>query len=92
MVFLLSDTNWLQSVRTSGMMDNVMIITEGRDRSLNKLEGAIGMKNLRRSGILSDNLRDKVGDHSANFRAVVEKVDQTHTSVIINKHNIITMT
>ena len=61
-------------------------------RGLEKLEGVISKKKLRCSGILSDNFRDEVGDYSDNLKAVAKKVDLTHTSVIINKHNIVTMT
>ena len=50
------------------------------------------MKNLWHSGILSDNLRDEVGDCNDNLKAVTEKVDPTHMGVIINKKNIVTMT
>ena len=50
------------------------------------------MKNLRHSGILRENLHDEVDDCSDNLKAVTEKVDPTHTSVIINKHNILTLT
>ena len=91
-MFLSSDTILLQGVRTSGLMDNATIIIKGLKRVLEKLKSIIRMKNLRRSRILSDNLRDEVGDYSDNLRVVVEKVDLTHTSVIINKHNIVTMT
>ena len=78
-------------MRTSGIVDNVMIITKGTKRVLDKLETIISTKNLRRSGILSDNFRDELCDYSDNLRVVAEKVDPTHTSVIINKHNIVMM-
>ena len=76
---------------TSGMMDNFTISTKVMKRGLDKLESVINTKNLRCSGILSDNLHDEVGDCSDNFRIVVEKVDPTHLSVIISKHNIVRM-
>ena len=38
------------------------VSTKGTKRDLDKLESVISMKNLRRSGILSDNLHDEVGD------------------------------
>ena len=31
-------------------------------------------------------------DSDDNFRAIIEKVDPTHTSIIINKYNIVAMT
>ena len=74
------------------MMDNAMIITKGTKKGLDKLKSDFDMKNLRRSEILSDNLCGEVGDCSDNLRVVVEKVDPTHMSVIMTKHNIITMT
>ena len=43
------------------------------------------MKNLRRSGILSDNFHDKVCDYSDNLIVVAEKVDQTHTRRVHQK-------
>ena len=61
-------------------------------RGLDQIESFIGMKNLRCNGILSDNLCDEVCDSSENLRVVAKKVDPTHTSVIIKKHNIVTMT
>ena len=76
----------------SGLVDNVTIIAKGTQRGLEKLECVISLKNLRRSRILSDNLRDKVGDCSDNLKAVTKKVDLTHTSVIINKHNVVMVT
>ena len=66
--------------------------TKGTKRVLEKLKSIIGTKNLRHSRILNDNLCDEVGDCSDNLRAIVEKVDPTHTSLIINKHNIVTIT
>ena len=38
------------------------------------------------------NLCDEVSDCSENLRAIVEKVDPTHTTVVINKHDIVAMT
>ena len=52
----------------------------------------ISTKNLKFSGILSNNLCDELDDCSDNLRAVIEKIYPTHMSVIINKHNIIKMT
>ena len=69
-----------------------MINTKGTKRGLEKLESIICTKNLRCSGILSDNLRDEMCDCSDKLREVAKKVDPTHMSVIINKHNIVTMT
>ena len=91
-MFVLSDTMLLQGVRTSGLINNVTITTKGTKRGLDKLESVISTKNLRHSGILSYNLCDEVGDCSDNPKAVVEEVDQTHKSVIINKHNRVAMT
>ena len=69
-----------------------MIITKVTERGLDKLESVITTKNLRHNRILSDNLCDEVGDRIDNLRVVVEKVDPTHPNIIINKHNIVTMT
>ena len=91
-MFLLSDTILLQGVRTSGLMDNVTISTKGTKRGLDKLESIISTKNLRHSRILGYNLCDEVCDCSDNPKAVVEKVDRTLKSVIINKHNRVAMT
>ena len=91
-MFSLNDTILRRGVRTSGMVDNVTISTKGTERGLDKLLSVIGMNNLRCSGILSDNFRDEVGDRSDNLRVVVEKVDPTHMSVIINKHDILAVT
>ena len=91
-MFLLSNTILLQGVRTSGLIDNATINIKGMKRVLDKLKSVIGTKNLRRGRILSDNLHDKVGDYSDNLRVVAEKVDPAHTSVFINRHNIITIT
>ena len=91
-MFPLSNTILLRGARRSDVMDNTTISTKGMKRGLDKLESIIDSKNLRHSGILSGNLRDEVGDCSDNLRAVVEKIDPTNTSIIINKHNIITMT
>ena len=41
---------------------------------------------------ISDNLHHEVGDHSDNLRAIVEKIDPTHASEVIIKHNIVAMT
>ena len=65
---------------------------KGSKRGLEKLKSIICTKNLRHRGILSDNLLGKVGECNDNLRAIVEKVEPTHTSVIINKHNILMMT
>ena len=62
-----------------------MVSTKGTKRGLDNLNSIINAKNLRHSGILSDNLRDKVGDHSENLKAVAEKVDPTHMNIIIKK-------
>ena len=91
-MFLLNNTIFLQGLRTSGLVDNVMISTQGIERGLNKLESSIGTKNPRRSKTLSDNLHDEVGDHSDNLRVVEEEVDPTQMSVVINKHYIVAMT
>ena len=50
------------------------------------------MKNLWHSRVLSDDFRDEVGDCSDNLKAITQKVDPTHTSIVINKHNIVAMT
>ena len=50
------------------------------------------MKNLWRSGVVSEDFLDEVGDCSENLRAIVEKVDPTHTSIVINEHDIVAMT
>ena len=73
-MFSLSDTIVMRGMRTSCLVDNVTINTKGTKRGFHKLESIIGTKNLRRSGILSDNHRDEVGDNSDNLKAVVEKV------------------
>ena len=73
-------------------MDNATINTKGMKRGLDKLDSVISIKNLRDSRILSDKLSDEVSDCSNNLRAVAKKVDPTHTSLIINKHNMVTMT
>ena len=73
-------------------MDNDTISAKGTKQGLDKLESVISIKNLRGSIILSDNLCDELSDCSDYLRAVAEKVDATHTSVIINKHNMVTMT
>ena len=91
-MFSLSNTILLRGVRTSGLVDNATIRAKVTKRGLEKLERVINTKNLTRSGILSDNLSDEVGDCSDNLIVVTEKVDPTHTSVIINKHNIVTIT
>ena len=88
----LSDTIFLRSVRTSGQMDNIMISAIGKEKGLDKLDSTIDTKNFLYSGILSDNLRDKVDDYSNNFRVIVEKVDPTLQGVFINKHDIVAMT
>ena len=87
-MFPLNYTILLRGVRTSGLVDNATISAKGTKSGLEKLESVISTKNLRRS----DNLYDEVGDYSDNLKAVAEKVDPTHTSVIIKKHNILTMT
>ena len=78
--------------RTSGLVNNATISTKGTYIGLDKLKSIISMKNHWCSEVLSDNLRDEVGDCSDNLRAIKEKVDQTHTSVVINKHAIVAMT
>ena len=50
------------------------------------------MKNLWRSGVLSDDFRDEVGDCSDYLKTIIEKVDPTHTSIVINEHDIVAMT
>ena len=67
-------------------MDSATISAKGTKRVLEKLESIINMKNLWRNGILSDNLRDEVGDCIDKIKAVSKKVDPTHMSIIINKH------
>ena len=91
-MFPLSDTIFLRDVRTSGLVDNSTINIKGTERSLDKLESVISTKNLRHNRILSDNLHDEVGDRSESLRAVAWKVDPTHMSIIIKKHNIVMMT
>ena len=91
-MFSLIDTILLRGVRSSGMVDNATISTEGTKRGLEKLKCIIDTKNFRLSGTLSDNLWDEVGDHRDNLRVVVEKVDPTYASVVIKKHSIIAMT
>ena len=83
MIFLPNDTILLRGVRKSGIVDNVMIHAKCMDRGLDRLESVIGMTNLWPIEILSDNFRDEVGDHSDNLKAIVEKVDPTHTVVVI---------
>ena len=91
-MFLLSATILLRGVWTSGLMGNATSSTKGTEKGLDKLNRVISTKNFRHSGILSDNLRDEEGDCSDNHRAVAKNIDPTHTSVIIKKHNIVTMT
>ena len=76
---------------TSGLVNNVTINTKGTKRGLEKLKSVFNTNNLRRSGILSDNLCDEVGDYSDNLKVIVEKVDRTHTSDFINKYDIVSM-
>ena len=78
-------------MRTSGLVDNVMSKTKGTERGLDKLESIMGTKNLRRNTILSDYLCDAMGARSDNLKAIVEKVDPTHMSVVIKKHDIVVM-
>ena len=66
-------------MRTSGLVDNVMISTKGTDIGLDKLENVISMKNLKRGRILSDNFCDEVGYYGDNLRVVAKKLDPTHT-------------
>ena len=54
-----------------------MIISKGTKRCLDKLKSIINTKNLRRCGILINNLHDKVGDHRDNLAVVAEEVDPT---------------
>ena len=79
-------------MRTSCLVDNVTVSTKGTKRGLDKLKSIIGMKNLRCNEILSDNIRDEKDDRSDNLSVVAERLDPIHTSVIINKHDIIMMT
>ena len=79
-------------MRTSDILDNVMIITKGKKRGLDKLKSIIGTKNHWRSRILSDDFHDEVGDRSDNVRVIVDKVDPTCIGVIINKHDIVEIT
>ena len=58
-------------------MDNATISAKGTKRGLEKLKSVISTKNLKLSGILSDNLRDEVRDCGDNLRAVAKKVDPT---------------
>ena len=90
-MFPLTDIISLRGLRNSGLVDNTKINTKGTKRGLDKLERIIDMKYLKYSRILSENLRDGVGDHKDNLKAVAQKVDPTHKSVIINKHNIVAM-
>ena len=90
-MFELSGNILLQGVRTSSLVDNATIHEESMDRGLEKLESIICMKNLLPIGILSNNLHDKVGDHSDNLKAIVEKADPTYTSIVINKHDVVAM-
>ena len=73
------------------MVDNVMVSTKGTKRGLDKLKSVIGMKNLRCNEILSDNIRDEKDDRTENLRVITEKVDPIHTSVTIDKQDIMTM-
>ena len=50
------------------------------------------MENFWRIGVLSNDLCDEVGDCSDNLRAIAKKVDPSHTSIVINKHDIVAMT
>ena len=81
-MFPFKDTILLRGMRTSSQVDNVRVSTKGTKRSLDKLKSVIGTKNLRHSRILSDNLRDEMGDYSDNLKAVPVKVDPTYTSVV----------
>ena len=76
-MFTLSDTILLRCVKTSGLVDNLIINVECMKRGLNKLKSVIN--------ILSDNLHDEVGDHNDNLKVIVAKVDPTHTHIIIKK-------
>ena len=79
-------------MRTSGLVNNTTISTKGTKRGLHKLKSIISTKNLWRSGVLSDDFGDEVGDCSDNLRVTAEKVDPTHTSIVINEHDIVAMT
>ena len=59
---------------------------------MDKLESITSTKNLSCSGILSNYLRDEVGDYSDNLKVITKQVDPTHTSGVIKKHDIIAMT
>ena len=61
-----------------------MISAKGTWRGLDKLKSVISTKNLWRSGVLSDNFYDEVGDCSDNLRAISKKVDPTYTSIVDN--------
>ena len=74
-MFSLSNTILLQGVKTSGLVDNVTVRAKVMKKGLDKLESVISKKNLNHSRILSENLRDEVGDCSDNLKAVAEKVD-----------------
>ena len=52
---------------------------------MDKLKSIINTKNLWHSGVFSDNFRDEVVDCSDNLRAIAEKVDPTHTSIMKRK-------
>ena len=92
MEFLLCNTIFLLGVKTSGLVNNVTINAKGTMRGLDKLTGIINMENLWHSGVLSGNLYDEVGDCSDNLRVIAQKVDPTHTSVVINNNDIVAMT
>ena len=61
-VFLLDDIILLRGTRTIGLVNNVTIITKGSKRGLDKLKSIINTKNLRHSGILSDNFYNELDD------------------------------
>ena len=48
---------------------------KGTKRGLDKVESIIRLKNIRRSGILCDNIHDEIGDGIDNLTAVAKKVD-----------------
>ena len=90
-MFPLSDLIFLRGMGTSCLEDNATINKKGMMKGLDKLETVIDTKNLNNCGILSDNLHDEVRDYCDNLIAVTKKVDPTHPSVTINKHDIIAM-
>lgn len=79
-------------MRVGNLVNEATINVEGVERGLNKLEGIVNIKNFKCNGILGDDFGDKVGNHINNFKIITKEVDPIHMSIIIDKHNVVTIT